>query len=539
MMTEPLPEERILESGGGPQPSDANSEAPRSQRIAVIALFCLVATVAIVTITPWPVGAFQDDAIYTVLAKSLAEGEGYKLLNLPGEPNATHFPPGYPLVLAAMWKLWPSFPDNIVLFKFANAFFLAIAALGTFHFARTRLGSSVQAAAAYAIVGTLSIVVLLITGVVMSEPLFMAMMFPALMSAERAVETGKPRDAAIAGLWLGAWSLVRTLGVFAIPAAGIVLLLRRRWASVIALGAAAAIFVVPWQLWVSAHQDAIAPVLAGKFGSYGGWLTEGYRTGGWAFARDVVLRNLRDLDGMVSFLLLPVQPVIPRGIAFVGAIVLALLGTKRFARNAPVTLGFLAFYMLVVMVWPFEPNRFVLALWPLWTPLIAGGAMLLWRLRGPSAFVWPARVATAVVVLAIAGGTTWYNGMGYSRRWWNSIQRDAGQRAKPIVEWIASHTPADAVLATEDDLIVYLYTGRKAVPTSTFTPHERLQPLTDSQDAEAVRAILSSYGPQYYVVASRRGMLTAASLSEGAERVLAPYSKTPNALIYRHLAHDR
>ena len=101
-----------------------------SEKLTIALLVVLVLVVAILTVTPWPVGAFQDDAMYTVLAKSLAEGKGYRFLNLPGEPNATHFPPGYPLFLAALWKAWPSFPDNIVLFKFANAVWLSLAALG-------------------------------------------------------------------------------------------------------------------------------------------------------------------------------------------------------------------------------------------------------------------------------------------------------------------------------------------------------------------------------------------------------------------------
>ena len=68
-----------------------------SERLTHALLVVLVLVVAILTVAPWPVGAFQDDAMYTVLAKSLAEGKGYRFLNLPGEPNATHFPPGYPL----------------------------------------------------------------------------------------------------------------------------------------------------------------------------------------------------------------------------------------------------------------------------------------------------------------------------------------------------------------------------------------------------------------------------------------------------------
>src|ERR1051325_3510223 len=129
--------------------------AARAERLVPIVVTALVLVVAIATITPWPVGAFQDDAIYTLLAKSLATGHGFRMINLPGAPHATHYPPGYPLLLAALWKLSPAFPDNIVVFKFANAVLLAAAALGTYAFARARLSMSVAAAACCALLGTL------------------------------------------------------------------------------------------------------------------------------------------------------------------------------------------------------------------------------------------------------------------------------------------------------------------------------------------------------------------------------------------------
>ena len=110
-----------------------------ADRVAPLVLGAIVLCVAVWTITPWPVGVFQDDAIYVVLAKALASGEGFRMINMPGAPHGTHFPPGYPLVLAALWKLFPSFPDNIVVFKFLNAAFLAGTAVGTYRFGRSRL----------------------------------------------------------------------------------------------------------------------------------------------------------------------------------------------------------------------------------------------------------------------------------------------------------------------------------------------------------------------------------------------------------------
>lgn len=510
--------------------------APRTERLLVFGIGALVLLVAILTITPWPVGAFQDDAIYTVLAKALATGEGFRLINLPGSPNNTHYPPGYPLVLAALWKLWPSFPDNIVLFKFANAFFLAGAAIGTYVFGREQWRLTPWQAAVTALGGTLSVVVLLITGVVLSEPLFLALLLPSLLLSERAARTGDVRTAIVAGLLLGALSMVRTLGVFAVPAAGLIMLWRGHWRAMFALGAAAAVFVVPWQLWVGAHQGEIAHPLVGKYGSYGAWLVEGYTAGGWSFARDVVVRNAQDIDSTISYMLFPVQAAWPRAIAFVGALVFLLAGTKRYGRNAPVTLAFLGGYMLVVMLWPFEPNRFLIAIWPLWIPLLGFGIAACWRVAGPRALRLPWRAVVLVVAAGIVGGTLWYNGIGYSRKWWTAVQRNAGQRARPTVEWVARHTAPDAVIATDDDLIVYLYTERKSVPTSTFTASERVRPLTPQEDLVAVEEIFAAYRPDFFIVGSASGQRSARTLLERQPPRLRQVGATPAMSIFQLLA---
>ncbi|HEX7122734.1 MAG TPA: hypothetical protein VF178_10230, partial [Gemmatimonadaceae bacterium] len=81
--------------------------ARRGERLVPLLLAVLTASFAIWAIEPWPVGVFQDDGIYTILGKSLALGEGYRYLNLPGAPPATHYPPGYPLFLALLWRLAP------------------------------------------------------------------------------------------------------------------------------------------------------------------------------------------------------------------------------------------------------------------------------------------------------------------------------------------------------------------------------------------------------------------------------------------------
>ncbi len=524
---------------------DATSSAPATEapaalgdrvgRLVPFALFIAVMLVAILTITPWPVGAFQDDAIYVVLAKALATGEGYRMINLPGAPHATHYPPGYPFFLSLLWRLSPSFPENIVLFKFANAVWLALAALGAFVFARRRLGWSPLASASAGAAGTLAILVLLVTGVVLSEPMFMALLFPALMLSERATEGGSWKVAILAGLACGILALVRTLGAVIVPAALLVMVVRRRWWSAVAFGGAAALCLVPWQLWVSAWQHEIPPVLMGKYGAYGPWVAQGFQEGGLPFARGVLIANVQNLDQFLNFAFMPVAPLWPRAIAIVTACILGAIGVAVLVRRATVTALFLAAYAVVILLWPFEPVRFVLAVWPLLTLCGLSGIATLWGWRPSLPVARGVRYATLVPVAAIVLGFAAYNARGYRQQWWASIQRDAGRRAKPIVEWVATRTEPTDVLMTDDDLIVYLYAGRRGMPTYTFLARERVRPLEDGDNISAVRSMIDTYQPRYYITTSEPGRRAAEALTGGDAPLLRRHRLLPNAFIYERI----
>lgn len=519
--------------------SAAVEQAPigvRLERLVPVVLVAVVMLVALLTVTPWPVGAFQDDAIYTVLAKALATGEGYRMINLPGSPHATHYPPGYPFVLSMLWRLSPSFPANIVLFKFANAVWLSLAALGAWAFARRRLGWSTVPSALAGAAGTLAIIVLLVTGVVLSEPMFMALLFPALLLAERAAEGGSVRMAIAAGLACGALALVRTLGAVIVPAAVVVMLYRRNVRSAVALATAAALCLVPWQLWLNAWQHEIPPVLMGKYGAYGPWMAEGYREGGIAFARDVVIANAQSIGRFLGYAFMPMSTVWPRAIAFMTAFALVAVGAGVLVRRALVTTLFLAAYFAAIVAWPFDPDRFVLALWPLLTICGLAGMAAIWRWR-PAA---PGRGGLRYVAIALSAavvlGFGVYNARGYRHQWWASVQRDAGRRAQPIIEWVADSTNPSDVLMTDDDLTVYLYTGRRAMPTSAFLPKERLRPLTDEDNIAAVRRMMDAYAPRYYITTSEPGKRAAEALTRGEGPLLRRYQLIPNAFIYERIA---
>jgi hypothetical protein len=55
----------------------------------------------------------HDDGLYLVSAKSLADGSGYRIESLPDAPAQTKYPPLYPWFLSWVWRLSPSYPDNL------------------------------------------------------------------------------------------------------------------------------------------------------------------------------------------------------------------------------------------------------------------------------------------------------------------------------------------------------------------------------------------------------------------------------------------
>lgn len=481
--------------------------ARRGERLVPLLLAVLTASFAIWAIEPWPVGVFQDDGIYTILGKALASGEGYRYLNLPGAPPATHYPPGYPLVLALLWRVAPVFPQNTAVFVFANVAFLTAGALGTWYYGRRQLAMNTWAAGGAAL-GAVCCVPALVYGLfVLSEPLFVALLLPTLLLAERSASSGRLRDAALAGLAAGALSMVRTMGQFLVPALVLVLVLRRRWRAAGLVAAGAALFLVPWQLWVAMHGDAVPPVLVGKYGPYTEWVTNAMVAHGPSFVWQVVLKNLNDVHALTWSMFTGndyTHALRPALSPFVTAALVAVmaLGLPTFLRRAPVTVGFIVMYVTVVILWPFEPTRF---LWVL-LPLLGLGAVagvqqvLAWR---PAAAGWRgARVAVMACVALLLVGYGAYNTRAVRERWWITVPRNNGERAKPLVAWALEHSQPGDLLATDDDPLVHLYTGRRTVPVGTFTPEEYLTPQTVPFMTSTLETLIDTYHPRYVLCGS-------------------------------------
>ena len=212
----------------------------------VAALIALVA--ALLTMTSDPIGVFNDDGIYLLTAKALAEGQGYVYPHLPGTPAAIHYPPVWPMLLAFAWKIAPAFPANIFWLKLINPLVIAGAAAGAVIFGRRMLQLPWWVALGGVVGATVSVPVLLLTNLLLSEPLFLALLLPTLMVTERLVRQGGIGLAIWAALLVALLVLVRTLGGVVLIAGMLLLARERRWRELFLFSGLTVLLLLPWQI---------------------------------------------------------------------------------------------------------------------------------------------------------------------------------------------------------------------------------------------------------------------------------------------------
>ena len=471
----------------------------------------IVLAIGLAIVDRLPVGVVHDDGLYVILAKSLATGHGLRWLQVPGHPPATHFPPGYPFLLSLLWRVDSAFPANVVLFKVANAIFLALAAAGTALFAERRFNFDRRAAAVIAVIACIGIPTLALSTLVMSEPLFLALLFPTLLLAERVAERESPGvEVVMLALLAVAATFVRTHGIAIIGAVIIALALRARWRDLALFAVVSIALLAPWQLWARAHQGIVPLAMRGNYESYGEWFVTGLRSDGPGLIVRTIPRTSAEIAGMLATLSAPSMLVAVRIIALASLAVLLLSGLRIAVRRARVSALFTVGYLAIVIVWPFGPARFVWAIWPLVFLILVVGARAVvgWR---PSHAPWQAARVTALAgTILVAAGYSVYTVHGYRGHWWSSVARQQTVMLAPLVAWTRTHTRPGDVIASSAEPVVYLYGGREAVSASQFTVDDYFRPATVAERESALRDILGAYHVSAVAVVASDSLLTAA-----------------------------
>jgi len=440
--------------------------------------------VGMATLNQALVGVFYDDGLYAGLATALASGLGYVHPNLPGmpPPAAVHYPPLYPVVLAPFFGLM-SVGGAALAGKILNALLSAAAAgLIVWHATRTEiLGLGVRRWVPAAVVfgAAVAIPVLATQSVLFAEPLF------SLLLAVAVIATDREFSPWIAGAAGALALLTRSIGV-AIVAGALCFLLarraqRRRLAIMLLVPLLAA---VAWGLWVTTHARFIDPALALGYGNYSAHL----RQAGLSAVAVNVPDMSRPLEALV-FGWIPVRWLYD--IVATVALGVGLYGLVILSRRSAIGLA-LVFYFLILAIWPHPPDRFLWAVLP-WLGLVwVTGMLEIWQ-RRPRA-----RVAVALLAALVAGGFLHYELRGFAGRWWEAQARAISANFAELLP-VVGNLPSGAVVATDDEALVWLYTRRQAVPL--YLESYRGRDLIRPTPAEH-RAYLERMGVTHVLLAS-------------------------------------
>lgn len=399
-------------------------------------------------------GQLWEDGLFLVLGKSVARGEGLRLIHLPGGSAAPLVPPLFPLLLGTVGKVWSAFPQNLVLVQIMDSAFLGA---GAWLVATCGRRLDVPPAAVYlgTVAGFLSPHLLDLAVRPFPEPLYLALMALVVLAAGGARD-GDRRRIVAAGACAGLAALTIPPGVALIPALAVVVGLKRRVGDVVLGVAAAALVTLPWV--VMALVTETPDPMALRSMAVARAVTTA--SGGAGIMGIPALVELA-LPGLAGWWLYPV------GFLVAGA---AVLAAASLGRPGVGLLVVLAFHLGAASLWPGAPERWVWIVFPWFAVLVAVGCVRAWGL------VRATRIPVAAAAVAL--------GVGFA---WSTVRYLDGQHAARqvaahrtavglLVSSIAQETPEEAVVATDADALVHLYTGRLTLPA--------LAPPTDPAGAD-------------------------------------------------------
>ena len=435
----------------------------RSARVCSFALFLLALAPSAYLAFHWRamphLGFYHDDAIYWIGAKSLAQGHGYQILSLPGQPFQTKYPPLFPAWLALAWLWNPSFPANLpaatlLAWLMLPAYLLLVRAF------TKQYGFSSTGQAVFCLIAGLNPFCALLSFSLMPELFFTSLLLLSLLLAERRT--------ALSGLIAGLAYLTRAAALPLLFTVPLVLAFRKRYKQAALFACAMLPAIVAWQFWTMRHLSPSRDLVTLYYTNYLGFRNDNVSL---ANLPTVIWHNFDAfLTAIGKLLLFDLGPVGSIHIERVVAIA-AIAGVVRLARRTGLIqypLAALA-YSAMLLVWHYQPDqRFVFPLYPL---LLAGLWAEIRNLLEALRSAWDKRGADRVASMIGAGAVAVFalffaftNVYGLVRlipSVMTAYQSDLEHR-RPAYQWIAKQLPSSVSVFAYDDPLLYLYTGHRS-----------------------------------------------------------------------------
>jgi len=447
------------------------------------------------------VGMFRDDAWYALLAKALATGRGYTLINSPTVGIVPIYPPLYSLLLSLVFRIASQFPENLFFLKSVSIMAMLIASvLGYFYFIIRDCSKGVAIILA-AVVGFSPGLVFIATSSLMSECVYMMVQLGSILLLHKSTHTLNSHRSDLlvflGGVLLSLAFLTRSVAIAFLVGAIIIFVLNSQLkkASLLLLGSI--VIAGPWMIYSSLHRPTQAQ--RSEVNSYVMVpYTEQFwdRTAGISSSGKIALSELpnrivenlstivfSDMGAVIAPLFFPAlnQGLAERQTTYhllISLIIalLVLLGYVQCVRHhRTVVEAAFPLYLALVILWPFPPFRFLLPLIPFILLYFIEGVKFFLKLHVSNSQASPNRqhqrdlntglIAVTVILflIAIVGNVQ------YIVRKNTKVESDLPRWIKIfnetelILNWVRLNIPKNHRITTENPALVHLYTGNQTV----------------------------------------------------------------------------
>jgi hypothetical protein len=459
-------------------------------------------------------GFTHDDGVYAITGKALAEGKGFTLLHVVGQPPEVKYPFVYPAILSLVWMVSPHYPENLPALNGITIAF-TLAACGMIYLFLRRAQHFPGWLALLLIAQTAShYFFIYFFSSVMSEAPYLFFSMLTLWCAHRFIAKNAVlphRDIWVLVALSCVTFLTRIPGLSLMAAIVAWLLLNGQWKNAVRYGTGCLAFgIFPWALWVKFQTPTLTEL------NYP--LVNAYSNYGLEFFHNLLGSNYwaslpRDVNGLMAAILQQLFPIIPNftraypklsrinwitatnGVVMLlgqylcmGYFMLQLVQTisrsnavgkiraNRMWNPSVFSIPglYLVFYLLMITFWNYEDQlaRFLTCVSPLLWMYFYKPWLKVLPDFGKSFDPGPAQRKQAVI--AVAGVclsvllSFWLVPSAYktvytsrSQHWVdNGKYRWMWSDYQATFAWINQTIPPQASLAAASDVVFYLYTNR-------------------------------------------------------------------------------
>ena len=514
-----------------PQPTDASLgiEVPF---LSVKLFWSLLALVLILYLLLLNDGLsdFVDNARYINAAKSLVTGQGYNHIYSRIITPQTLYPPGYPLVLAALMLL---FSQNILVFKLVSVITTGCALVAFFFLLRRR--TDFVSAAVITLLAGVSPLIVRFSVVELTEAPYLFLSMLALLFVEKSADKKGIDRHLWPAILVGAGAYyTKSAAIVLLPAAVIYFAGKKDFKKLSIYSSGFLALISPWLIrsltmktsangtylkqlmWKNPYNVALGKATAfdylgrafsnlGHYGSFG--------FGALPYARSAVVGRMP--------IILMVGVAVPVCILVITGLI------QQIRHRAQAAEIYVLCYFAMYLLWPMNDIRFIHPVLPFILFYCFLGAKAIQReIRK---FTLILAVALFSVSLLVDGGLAWANlkhqGAGSSEA---SLDKAAS--------WLGGHSPKTSFILTIKPETVFLLSGRKANTyqdglVSSDPDHYYKRILVEDFDYVVLDAFTSTR--------QTRGPLTKAIYAHPNRFKLVYVSPEPQAKIYRVMKQEK